>query len=80
MTAEITENNDGSITMKHLTREQLQVFNNLFGEPTELINDRNEHYRVKPITINGKNYAYSVYGSPNNGEDTYTIGIQKLSD
>ncbi|MGJ5846632.1 hypothetical protein ACSBQJ_10835 [Enterococcus sp. G203Y] len=80
MTVEITENNDGSITVKHLTREQLQVFNNLFGEPTKLVNEHNKQYRVRPITINGKDYNYNVFDAPNNGEDAYTIGIQKLSD
>ena len=80
MTVEITENIDGSVTMKHLTKEQLQVFNNLFGEPTKLVNEHNKQYRVRPITINGKDYNYNVFDAPNYGKDTYTIDIQKLSN
>lgn len=80
MTVEITENIDGSVTMKHLTKEQFQVFNNLFGEPTKLVNEHNKQYRVRPITINGKDYNYNVFDAPNYGKDTYTIDIQKLSN
>lgn len=84
MTAEIKENNDNSLTIKHLNDKQLEVFNNIFGNPmgdkNNLVNSKNSQYKLDAIQINGKKYAYSVYDVPNNGEDTYTIGIQMLRD
>ena len=84
MTLEIKTNNDNSITIKELNFEQLQVFNNIFGDPTnnadKLVNPRNQQCQQTPITINGNSYAYSVYDAKNYGKDTYTIGIQKLRD
>ena len=82
MTLEIKTNNDNSITIKELKFEQLQVFNNIFGDPTnnadKLVNPRNQQYQQTPVTINGNSYVYSVYDAENYGKDTYTIGIQKL--
>ena len=84
MTLEIKTNNDNSITIKELNFEQLQVFNNIFGDPTnnadKLVNPRNQQNQQTPITINGNSYAYSVYDAKNYGKDTHTIGIQKLRD
>ncbi|MGX7014715.1 hypothetical protein ESZ54_04985 [Vagococcus silagei] len=83
MTVEIKSNNDNTITIKNLSSEQLQVFNNIFGNPmtnmNNLVNQNNQQYTA-PVTINGDIYAYSVYDAPNYGKNTYTIDIQMLGN
>lgn len=84
MTAEIKTNSDNSVTIKHLTYEQLQGLNTIFGNPMESanepVNQTNQQYQSTPVEINGKRYAYSVYDATNNGENTYTIVIQIMRD
>lgn len=82
MTAEITVNNNDSLTIKYITEEQLKRFEHIFGnllkDNKNLVNSVNQQYQDIPIpvTINGKKYAYSVYDSKNYGEDLYTIELQ----
>lgn len=81
MTAEITANNNDSLTIKYVTKEQLQTFNLIFGDPLanikNLVNPNNLQYKKDPVVINNKEYAYSVYDSENYGEDLYTIVLQR---
>ena len=82
MAVEIKVNENGSLTFKDVTSEELQMFTKFFGNPIDdkenPINRKNQQYQDHAI-IDGKKCAYSVYDAPNNGKDSYTIDIQMMN-